>query len=280
MQKIYVGVNGTPREVVKVLVGVNGTPREVTQVYVGSNGTPRLSYQNKTKAGEKVFTSSGKFTVPKGIDKIDIFCVGGGADGSSGSMFNSTGGYGGGSGYTKTVISASVAPGQVLSVAVGSSSGNTSVGQICTAAGGSSENGGSGGGAFGNFSAHQSIASAPGNGGSNGSNGGNSWKLNHSSVSSFGGKGQGTTTRYFGESNGTLYAGGGGGGSGTIGSYAGYGGSGGGGKGAAAGLWGSADPGTYGTGSGGGGGSGHAAASSSGGSGGAGVAIIRWPDEA
>ena len=121
MQKIYVGVNGTPREVTKVLVGVNGTPREVTEVYVGSNGTPRLSYQSKYPAGQEIFTSSGNFTVPRGIKSIHAFAVGGGAGGGKitiGSfqyMIN-----GGGSGYTSTVWGVAVTPGQVIQVTVGS----------------------------------------------------------------------------------------------------------------------------------------------------------------
>lgn len=69
------------------------------------------------------------------------------------------------------------------------------------------KNGGSGGGAPGGIAGGFSLAG--GNGGSDGSNGGDTV---FSDGYRFGGIGQGTTTRYFGESTGTLYAGGGGGG--------------------------------------------------------------------
>ena len=108
----------------------------------------------------------------------------------------------------------------------------------------------------------------PGNGGSDGSNG--EYSVHNYSENTAGhlvdafGWGQGTTTRYFGESTGTLYAGGGGG----IVSYwywvdkdykIGFGGAGGGGN--------ALSPGAINTGGGGG---------SNGGPGGSGVCIIRW----
>ena len=152
--------------------------------------------------------SSSTFTVPRGVHKIDVFCVGGGGASTSFSVWAG----GGGGGYTSTVLGASVTPGDTIPVVVGAGQINSSnfgtegaiapsssIGSICSAAGGFSAygsasrrfggSGGSGGGTYG------------GNGGSDGS----------STIDSFGGgKGQGTTTRYFGESTGTLYAGGGG----------------------------------------------------------------------
>lgn len=309
MQKIYVGVNGTPREVVKVLVGVNGTPREVTQVYVGSNGTPRLSYQNKTKAGEKVFTSSGNFTVPKGINKIDIFCVGGGGYGGYGFTMSNVqfnyegrGGSGGGGGYTRTDLGVPVSALSSLNITVGSGGSSSIVKSgssiLCQADGGKNgENpapgvgiikcvggsGGSGGGAGGcgdnlaNGAAHKVTGGKGGSNGSDGSSVFQYWynsKLNYELVA--GGKGQGSNTRYFGESNGTLYAGGGGGGAGVIGSQiGGLGGAGGGG----AGFNTNGEAGAANTGGGGGGAPGTGNVTGIG-AGGSGVVIIRWPDEA
>ena len=61
--------------------------------------------------------SSTNFTVPKGVKKIDVFCVGGGG-----------GTVGGGGGYTKTALSVAVAPGQQVSVVGGASASTASVG--------------------------------------------------------------------------------------------------------------------------------------------------------
>ena len=64
-------------------VGVNGIPKECSDIYVGVNGTPKSCYSG-VKPGETIFTSSSTFTVPKGVKKIDVFCVGGG--GGDGAM--------------------------------------------------------------------------------------------------------------------------------------------------------------------------------------------------
>ena len=214
----------------------------------------------------KTFTASGSYTVPAGYIKADIFCVGGG----SGGVGYQSGG-GGGGGYTKTVIGIAVAAGQVLAITIGAGgqggqnttknrqgypggvstvtrSGTT----ICSAEGGtnvrsngtnvdvtstlyfnSGKNGGSGGGGqtdegHENEDGYWVAVEIPKNGGSNGSRGEGTYSLG-------GGKGQGTTTRAYGQSSGTLYAGGGGAGrynNITYGSMPGAsGGAGGGGKG-------------------------------------------------
>ena len=128
--------------------------------------------------------SSSTFTVPKGVKKIDVFCVGGGGAGGS---------------YTPNVTNG----------------GSSIVGDICTAAAGCSgntpfgQNGGSGGGGSGSTNM---FSDAPFYGGKGGSDGGSGGEGYGSSGSIGGGSGQGTTTRYFGESNGTLYSNGGDGG--------------------------------------------------------------------
>lgn len=211
------------------------------------------------------FLTSGTLKFTKVVDAIDIFCVGGGAGGAR------DGGAGGGGGYTKTVKKVAVdksssyvvtigAGGHEWSGAGGASSFANGATTLCSANGGASDglheggSGGSGGGGAGHLSADEewegAIPEAAGNGGSNGNNGGAGYYGS--------GAGQGTTTREFGESSGTLYAGGGAGGP-TYGTYGGfaYGGAGGGGgDGTAAATDGTANTGGGGAGRGGAGGSG------------------------
>lgn len=168
--------------------------------------------------------SSGtlRFTSLGNASSIDVFCVGGGGGGGKdGSGSNGLGS--GGGGYTKTAKGISVSTGTNYAITVGSGGamnssgggGTTSAfgvsaagGQTGTALAGG--NGGSGGGGF-----------AEGTGGSNGGNGAAGTESTGISGRA-GGQGQGSTTREFGESSGTLYAGGGGG------MYGGAGGAGGG----------------------------------------------------
>lgn len=265
----------------------------------------------KTSKSLHTFTSSGTFTVPPGVSKIDIFCVGGGGGGAGGyaSLYgNWRGGGGGGGGYTATVLNKAVTPGSSLTVTVGAggsaaaansmatggTGGTSSVGSLVSAKGGTGGrtvsnggetvkgggSGGSGGGAGPDFKkwVEAEIRWMKGTtGGSNGSDGGESDSQYSYSIN--GGTGQGTTTRSFGESSGTLYAGGGGSGP-VFGNTRGAGGSGGGGSGG----WDSnGAAGTANTGGGGGGGCGgysgggntNNAKSSGGGAGGSGIVIIR-----
>lgn len=186
------------------------------------------------------FLTSGRLTFTQlgNAGSLDVFLVGGGGGGSSNSS-------GGGGGYTKKATF-SAAQGAAYEIVIGAggpaggdgaTAGGTTTAFQTSAAGGAASAardggpGGSGGGGWGAA------------GGSDGSDGG--------TVSGYGGKGQGSTTREFGEAGKTLYSGGGGGGA-HDGTRAG--GSGGGGRG---GHRGSADvypmPGTENTGGGGGG---------------------------
>ena len=196
------------------------------------------------------FLTSGTltFTALNGAaDGIDVFCVGGGGNGSA----HYGGGSGGAGGYTTTKKGVPIEKNYQYAITIGGATGKSSAfdvvaqggksgiyGSEYTVVGGS---GGSGGGAD----------AAGGSDGSDG--GGTAWY--------YGGKGQGTTTREFGESGATLYAGGGGGGPNA-------GGSGGGGAGASA--WGKATSGTANTGGGGGG-----VNEGTNGTGGSGIVIIR-----
>jgi hypothetical protein len=244
------------------------------------NGT----IHNNTITGTQIFTGSGIFTIPTNVYYIDIFCVGGGGGGAFGSkQKNNDGGGGGGGGYTATLKSVQVTPGQQLSIYIGagggqlSDGGDTYISGFLTAAGGrkglvnTDGNGGAGGsgGGAGCFYYTGSGGSIPaGNGGANGANG--------EDGGSFGGRGQGTTTRAFGDPSGTIYAGGGGGGGSgqNSNSQRGYGGTGGGGNGSDA-MGNVGSNGVAGTGGGGGGGYVYANPGD-GYAGGSGIAIIRW----
>ena len=155
---------------------------------------------------------------------IDVFCVGGGgAGGGDGAgMYGNCGG-GGGGGYTTTARKIAIsayadswievgAGGPAVGAATAGNAGGSTSAFGVTALGGSggngwlgAGNGGSGGGGgYGNDGGEYAQGGA---GGSDGSNGGGTHY----------GWGQGFTTREFGESWGTLYAGGGGGGNGYAG---------------------------------------------------------------
>lgn len=232
--------------------------------------------------GQQIFTESGTFTVPANVTSIDIFCVGGGGSGghsnSTSSQGNKTNAGGGGAGYTATKKGHAVSAGQTFAVTIGaggphtsgssSVGGTTSFGSVLSATGGNGGqggkvsgsvkggDGGSGGGGAGGSGSYATYAK----GGSDGSDG-------VTGKSGTPGKGQGTTTRAFGESGGTLYAGGGGG---HNTSSSGGGGAGGDGGGGAARTNGTANTG------GGGGASGYSGSSVKSGAGGSGICIVRW----
>lgn len=215
------------------------------------SGNYRLKFLT---SGKLKFTNLGSFA-----NSIDIFAVGGGAGSASG--LNAAGG---GGGYTTTTKAVSIEEGVEYTVTVGSggsaggnAGGTSSFDSLASAAGGGSktniQSGGSGGGGGGK--------NGPGgNGGSNGSAGSDGYNGNLK------GNGQGTTTREFGLSNGTLYSGGGGGATDYAEDYEspGSGGAGGGGRGSSPNKSGTA--GSANTGGGGGGGSK---------AGGSGIVIIR-----
>ena len=204
------------------------------------------------------FLTSGtlKFTNLRGAaNGIDVFLVGGGG----GCGINHTSGAAGG--YTKTKFGVQVQTNIPYSIAVGAggssdggNGGDTSAfGNTANGGGGCrdrSQFGGNGGSGGGLYEATHGL-----NGGSDGSDGYGADETH--------GKGQGTSTREFEETDGTLYAGGGGGGSVSAGDV-GKGGAGGGADGLK-----SASPNT------GGGAGGGIDKSSTGRNGGSGIVIIR-----
>lgn len=196
-------------------------------------------YRGKVGAAAPNFTYTGKYNVRKdGVVElltsgtivflepkvIDLFLVGGGGNGG---FFKSgrgaqTGFGGGGGGYTATLRKVNVTGSYEVTVGAGGIAGQTNgaggasaFGGLITANGGYGHqsssgdldmirgaNGGSGGG--GGVASNSDY----GAGGSNGNDG----ERGYYPQTIIGGKGQGTTTREFGEANGKLYAGGGGGG--------------------------------------------------------------------
>ena len=249
-----------------------------------------------TTKGQIVLTSSGSWTVPTGVRSIDVFCVGGGSSGIAGGT--RAAGAGGGSGYTATRKNISVTPGAVYAAGIGAGGapnssgygynnpgGDTYLGDLLSAGGGTSywngagsvysergRDGGSGGGASGRNYA-DGTDGRPG-----GADGGRS-------AYQYSGYGQGATTRAFGESGNTLYAGAGGGGGGfyydpisesNLPRASGAGGAGGGGNGGYGHSTRNGSNGTAGTGGGGGGASAASTSDKLGGYGGSGLIIIRW----
>ena len=206
------------------------------------------------------FLTSGTLTFTNlngAANGIDVFCVGGGG--------NATSTAGGGGGYTTTEKGVSVEKNKSYSIVIGGASGVSS-GFGVSAKGGSSTssgdggNGGSGGARGGKAGSDRWYAYKGGSDGSNGGGSNDAWNKV--------GIGQGTTTREFGETNATLYAGGGGSG-GTGDGADGAGGAGGGGHGAGSnGTAGSGRPNT-------GGGAGGKGAWATAGTGGSGIVIIR-----
>ena len=224
------------------------------------NGNWRIKLKT---SGVFRFTSHGNWN---GL--IDVFCVGGGGAGGSG-YWDAGNGYGkaGSGGYTTTQKSVQSAANVSYNIVVGAggqsafaSGGNTTAFGVA-AGGGTKLGGGSGGGAYGNREVN--------NGGSDGGNGDPQDAANIG-IDHWGspGKGQGTTTREFGESTGTLYAGGGG--AGGNGSAQAHGGAGGGGNGA----WNGHQPTSGGENTGGGGGGMYYGLTNVG-KGGSGIVVIR-----
>lgn len=241
--------------------------------------------------GEYRCLTSGTLTLDS--QTYDIFVVGGGSSGRGnyGSR-DDYGAGGGGSGYTTTRKGVTysgnctvlIGSGGIADEDTDSGTGNhpggrssISLGSIIVSAEG------------GKNTASRNSSYFGSDGGSGGGNGG--WKTNLAGDGGTDGadgekgagygnqiipKGQGTTTRSFGESSGTFFAGAGGGGAGDYGGTSGGGGTGGGGNGA------SVDIGHNGTANTGGGGGGGAAKVSSypssrkGGNGGSGIIIVRW----
>ena len=224
------------------------------------------------------FLTSGTltFTALNGAENgIDVFLVGGGGSGANGceqsdGTYRDT--YGGGGGYTKTVRGVRISTNTDYAITVGA--GGASASAISqsgynggsTSAFGATANGGKGAVGF----TGSSWTGSGGDGGSGGGgDGGNGGSDGAGGSGGNPGKGQGTTTREFGESSGKLYSGGGGG------AVKGAGGAGGGGAGCPTGSKSNGVDGIANTGGGGGAGSRLEHPYTHSGAGGSGIVIIR-----
>lgn len=171
------------------------TYKNATRLYTTTTSGAQASGTPKQIQGELIFTSSGDFTAPTGVNVIDIFLVGGGGGGSyAGEKLL----VGGGGGYTKTVKGVSVTPGSKYPIVVGAGgAGGTTSGTVGGAGGNTTMiidginykasggygggnytvantgNGGSGGGASGPQATYTGdpTGGIGGDGGTNGSNG-------------------------------------------------------------------------------------------------------------
>lgn len=270
MANLYIGVSSKARLVKNIYIGVNGKARKVQKAYIGVGGKARLFYSASTPfaftytgsyategnlEGNFVirFKTSGTLTIGdlgNTASKIDVFMVGGGASGGVGYAMGSSngmGGHGGGSGYTKTVRSLSIAKGNTFKIIIGAGGESAAYNTDNDA---SDYTPGNNGGmtSFGSYSVNGGTAAnaknltmantTASNGGSSGAPsvtgstlsqriftmyGGSDGGLSYSNPSEgsdapytgtlgkkYFGTSQGTTTREFGESTGKLYAGGGG----------------------------------------------------------------------
>lgn len=272
-------LNSVPEFTYKTSSGANAKYEIYNASGVNITNNPETQGDWKIK-----FLESGILTLNRlngAADGIDVFCVGGGGNGANYNANLAVPGGGGGGGYTTTKKGVSVQTGK-YTMSVGGSGGTTYAFKG-TAIEVSAKNGSNG-------YMYKGASTTDGNGGNGGSGGGGIFASGGSdgydgskgggqSSYAYGGKGQrslnqGTTTKEFGESTGTLYAGGGGGGGSGAGGYpAGSGGAGGGGKGGGRGA--AAENGTPNTGGGGGGGGWAWGAGDAPGKGGSGIVIIR-----
>lgn len=270
MANLYIGVSSKARLVKNIYIGVNGKARKVQKAYIGVGGKARLFYSASTPfaftytgsyategnlEGNFVirFKTSGTLTIGdlgNTASKIDIFMVGGGASGGVGYGMGGDygmGGHGGGSGYTKTVKSLSIAKGNTFKIIIGAGGESAAYSTNNDA---SNYTPGNNGGitSFGSYNVNGGTAATAknltmnnttaSNGGSSGAPsvigkalsqriftmyGGSDGGLSYSDPSEgsdapyietfnkkYFGTSQGTTTREFGEPTGKLYAGGGG----------------------------------------------------------------------
>lgn len=258
------------------------TYQNATKLYTKDTDGAQVMSTVFNSQGTQTFTTSGTFTVPFGINEVEVFAVGGGGAGfyprsSSLTGGSERGGGGGGGGYTATQkinvtalqnIAVAVGAGGAMAASAGSFGGNggtSRFGSYLTANGGAGDNntsaganGGSGGGGGSTMN-----NKSGGGGGTDGSDGFGGDNITGSALNSVGesGKGQGETTRAFGRTDGSLYAGGGGGAGGAGGGGAGGGGS--------------LRPATNATANTGGGGGGNSNGGTAG-AGGSGIVIVRW----
>ena len=136
---------------------------------------------------------------------IDVFLVGGGGGGGSSGTY----GGGGGGGYTKTIKAVAVHANTTYTIVVGAGGGKESPGGESSIFGASASGGKPGAGYGSNDGKGGDGGSGGGAYGSNGARYGGTDGSDGEGPDNSRGKGQGSTTREFGESSGRLYSGGG-----------------------------------------------------------------------
>lgn len=112
-------------------------------VLIGAMGTPASA---DPPSNLQVFMSSGAFTVPTGVTKIEVEVRGGGGGGGGGSTSNATGQGGCGGGYGKQVLTVTAGSTHAVTVgaggaggasgANGTAGGTSTFGTLISAAGG------------------------------------------------------------------------------------------------------------------------------------------------
>jgi hypothetical protein len=154
-----IGSSGVTMSTGRLLGRTTASTGAVEEISVGSGLTFNAGSISVTPVPtptfqSQVFTSNGTFTVPAGIVRIKVSCVGGGAGGASGFNIdfgegNTTGAQGNGGGAGGTAVAyLTVTPGQSIPVTVGggsngspsgpaASGGTTSFGSLLSATGGS-----------------------------------------------------------------------------------------------------------------------------------------------
>ena len=165
------------------------------------------------------FTSSGKLKWLSKSMEVDVFAVGGGGGGGGREFVTPSLGGGGGGGYTQTQKKFTLSYNQEVDIVIGAGGTPGTKGGTTVFASTVTANGGNPGGEGEN---------SPSSGGDGGSGGSGGWQTNFNpgnpgsdgssatdgtttdgKGTARGGRGQGTTTREFGEEDGPLHAGGG-----------------------------------------------------------------------
>ena len=211
-------ISGTGASVIGDVFYMGGTDVNMRAIWLSEKFTYSGSYaiEGEENHNFKIrFLTDGTF-IPNFSTTVNLFMVGGGGGGG----YSTTAGYairgGGGGGYTKTESTVPIESGVSYPIDIGSGGAVNTAGAATTAFNYTVSGGGGGRAIY--YTSSGTIGGAGGSGGgawgAGGTNGGNGAnKTNYSAGGPFyGGKGQGSPTREFGDTLGTIYAYGGAGG--------------------------------------------------------------------
>ena len=194
--------------------------KQISKLKKGFAGTIKLKngykggikiWSGGVEAGEVVFTTSQIWTIPDGVEEIDVFLVGAGGAGYYGEYLSYIqGGGGGAGGRTATHLNVKTTPKESISIVIGAGGkvgttkgGDSSFGSLSVSGGNcATSRKGADGGSGGSAGVQVSLQTVWGrDAGSDGSD-------SKDTLATFKGLGQGTTTKAFGESGNTLFSGG------------------------------------------------------------------------